>query len=224
MFLNKKEKINSKIKAVIFDVGGVLALPKYPVKLIQDIYCNGRPIHKNTHVHETITTKLRIAIDQWFDAIDTAYVKSITGDLPEESVVKIISDNLKISPKKLVKIVVKAYRLNFEQNKELYKFAFKLKKQRYKIAILSDQWQLSKKALVLPKYMKKFDEVVISCDIGLRKPDPKIFKLLLTKLKLKPSQCLFIDNQKWNTDVAKKLKFKTILYKDNKQLFIQLGK
>jgi len=219
-----KQNKKQEIKAIIFDVGGVLALPKYPIKIIQNLYNNGRPQHANTQVHETITTKLRIAIDQWFDSIDTAYAKSIEGKISEKNLTKTISDNLNISPKKLEKIIIKSYKKNFIQNKELYKFAFKLKKQGYKIAILSDQWYFSKKALILRKYTKKFDSVILSCDVGLRKPDPKIYKLILKQLKLKPQQCLFIDNQKWNTKISNKLKFNTILYENNQQLFQELEK
>ena len=42
---------------------------------------------------------------------------------------------------------------------------------------------------------------------------------MLKKLKLRPGQCLFIDNQEWNLRPAKKLKMHTILFKNNKQLF-----
>lgn len=222
----KKER-NNQIKTIIFDVGGVLALPNYPVKLIQDTHLAGVPLHcghRNLGVHEYLANKLKIILDQWFDSIDTIYAQSIEGKVSEKKVLSTISKNLRISSRKIEKLVIHAYKLNFTQNKQLYKFAFKLKKQGYKIAILSDQWHLSKKALILPKYSKKFDSVIISCDVGVRKPNPKIYKLLLKKLKFKPSQCIFIDNQQWNIAPAKKFGFKTILYKNNKQLFKQLEK
>ena len=72
--------------------------------------------------------------------------------------------------------------------------------------------------------MKKFDEVVVSCDVGIRKPNPKIYKMILKKLKLKGKSCIFIDNQKWNLIPAKKLGMKTILFKDNKQADEKLKK
>jgi FMN phosphatase YigB (HAD superfamily) len=39
----------------------------------------------------------------------------------------------------------------------------------------------------------------------MRKPNPLIYKLTLKKLKVKPSEAIFIDNQKWNILAAKKL-------------------
>ena len=209
--------MNKKIKAVIFDVGGVLALSKNPIII-------RRQGNRTFGVHEFIARKLKISLDQWFDSIDTEYSDSIEGKISKEKVLSIISKNVKTPKRKLQKIILKAYKKNFKQNKKLYKFAFKLKKQGYKIAILSDQWYLSKQALLPEKISKKFDKIIISCDIGVRKPNLKIYKILLKKLNLPAENCLFIDNQEWNLKPAKKLGMKTILFLNNKQLFRQLSK
>ena len=206
------------LKAVIFDVGGVLVLPK------KNSVTKRVRIHRDRGVHEFIAHKLKIPLDQWFDAIDSTYTAAYTGALSEQTTLSTISRNLKIVPSKIRKVVIKAYRKNFKQNKQLYRFAFRLRKDGYKIAILSDQWWLSKEAVIKEKYMKKFNPVIISCDVSMRKPNPEIYKLTLKKLKLKPSECLFIDNQSWNITPAKKLGIKTVLFKDNKQLFKQLLK
>lgn len=203
----KKKGAKMGIKAVVFDVGGVLAL------------------HKNNSlsVHTSIAKKLHISVDQWFDAIDVTYTKSIYGRISEKKLLDIFSKNLNVGKEKIKKIVVDEYKKEFTQNKELYNFAFNLKKKGYKIAILSDQWHLSKRAVILPKYMKKFDVVILSCDIGMRKPSLKIFRYAIKKLRLKAHEIVFIDNQKWNIAPAKKLRMKTILYKNNKQLFKALS-
>lgn len=199
------------VKAIIFDVGGVLASGTPVVKM------HGKLHHPG--VHEYVAKKLKISLDQYFDSIDTNYAKSIEGKISEKKAISLLSKNLKITPKKLIKLYIKAYKKNFKQNKQLFRKAFKLKKLGYKIAILSDQWHLSYEALMSSKNYKKFNPVIVSCFVGMRKPNPKIYKLILKKLKLKSPECLFIDNQKWNIDAAKKLKIKTILFKDNKQLF-----
>lgn len=206
--------MKNKIKAIIFDIGGVLSLGKQPIS-----YYNGRA--QNLGVHEFIAKKLKISLDQYFDSIDIYYVKSTTGEITEEQTINKIAKNFKITPKKLIKLYTTAYEKHFKVNKTLYKFAFKLKKKGYKIAILSDQWHLSKKShrLIDQKLMNRFDVVILSPDVKMRKPNPKIYKLTLKKLNLKPSETIFIDNQKWNTEPAKKLGMKTILFKDNKQLF-----
>ncbi len=208
------KKRENQIKAIIFDIGGVLELGKTPMTKIK-----GKWHHKG--LHESVANKLKISLDQYFDSIDTTYAMSMEGQISENEVIRIISQNFEISEKKLTKIYKQAFKKNFKTNKQLYKLAFKLQKN-HKIAILSDQWHLSKKALIKPKYMKKFNSVVISCDVGLRKPNPKIYKLIRKKLNIPFKNCLFIDNQKWNLEPAKKLGMQTILFKNNKQLSKQL--
>lgn len=195
------------IKAVVFDVGGVLATGD-----------------QNIGVNAYMAKKLKISLDHWFDAIDSSYADSIEGKISEEKALSIISRNLEISPKKLSKLLSKAYKKKFKRNKKVYRLAFKLKKKGYKIAILSDQWPPSKRALIPKKYIKHFDTVVVSCDVGVRKPDSKIYRITLKKLGVKAKESLFIDNREWNIIPAKKLGMKTILFKDNEQLFKALEK
>lgn len=208
------EEEEKGVKAIIFDIGGVLQLGKYSENPIDG--------HRLLGVHEKISKKLKIPLDQYFDSIDTAYAKSIEGKIPEEKALREISKNLKISVTKLRKLFASAYKRNFKFNKQLFKQAMKYKKEGYKIAILSDQWYLSKEALFNSKLEKNFHPAIISCDVGMRKPNSKIYKLILKKLKLPAKSCLFIDNQEWNINPAKKLGMKTILFKNNQQVFKQL--
>ncbi|MEX2017015.1 MAG: HAD family phosphatase [Candidatus Pacearchaeota archaeon] len=196
----------TKIKAVIFDIGGVLALHRT----------------NSPNLHASISKRLYISVDQWFDAIDVTYARSVEGKISEKKVLDIFSKNIGVKKGKLKRIIIEEYRKEFIQNKKLYDFAFSLGKKGYKTAILSDQWHLSKRAVVPPKYIKKFDVVVISCDVGMRKPGMEIFRLTLKKLKLSANQTIFIDNQKWNIKPAKKLGMNTILFKNNKQFFREI--
>jgi len=200
-----------QIKAILFDVGGVLALGE------NSRLENGKFIPSGVHLN--MAKKLNISIDQYIDSIDTAYVSAITGKLSKKEVIETLSKNFGVSSKKLKRLYIDSYKKNFKQNKELFNKLFKLKKQGYKIAILSDQWFLSKEALMPKKLYKNFDEVIVSCDVGIRKPNQKIYQLAVKKLNFSPKEILFIDNQKWNISPAKKLGMKTILFKSNKQLF-----
>ena len=208
----KKSQIKkNRIKAVLFDVGGVLALGESSERKRGKFIPSG--------VHLNMAKKLNISIDQYLDSIDTAYVSAITGKLSKKEVIETLSKNFKIPSKKLKKLYLDSYKKNFKQNKELFKELFKLKKQGYKIAVLSDKWFLSKEALMPEKIYKNFDETIVSCDVGVRKPNQKIYQLAVKKLKVSPKEILFIDNQKWNILPAKKLGMNTILFKSNKQLF-----
>ncbi|MBT4258051.1 HAD family phosphatase [archaeon] len=203
-----------EVKALIFDIGGVLAIGS-------NLKSVGK--HLNTKsVHESVANKIGVSLDQYFDALDSAYARSIEGKISEEELLNILSTNFHLSKKKIRSLFSFEYKRVFKQNKELYQFAFKKKKEGYKIAILSDQWHLSYLPLVPKKYSSRFDLVVLSCLEGMRKPDPKIYRRTLRRLKISPEESLFIDNQKWNILAAEKIKMKTILFKNNKQLFKQL--
>ena len=39
-----------------------------------------------------------------------------------------------------------------------------------------------------------FDDVVLSCAVGLRKPDPAIYQLACERLGVEPEECLFVGD------------------------------
>ncbi len=207
-------KVKSEIRAIIFDVGGVLSLGKYEEK--------GVGGHHLLGVHNFMADVFHIDLDTWFDAIDTSYAKSIEGKINRRKALYIMASNLKCSVGKLEKLFKTAYGEHFKRNNELYKVAYGLREKGYRIGILSDQWYLSKEALILQKDIKGFRPVIISCDVGMRKPNPNIYKLLLKKLRLPGKKVLFIDNREWNLRSARELGMKTILFEDNKQLIRDL--
>lgn len=55
-----------------------------------------------------------------------------------------------------------------------------------------------------------FEKAYYSFEIGLRKPDPEIFKYALNDSKLNPSETLFIDDLQKNIDVASRVGLYTI--------------
>lgn len=213
----KKQK-RGKVKAVVFDVGGVLQLDSYSVSQMKKAHDG---------VHEYMAKKLKIPIDTWFDSIDTTYAKSIEGEISKKKAVSIISKNLGIKVKEFEALFCKAYKIYFRKNKELYNLAYKLKEKGMKIGILSDQWYLSDDALISKEDRKRFDVVIISCEVGLRKPNIKIYELLIKefkKKKIKAQEILFVDNRKWNLTCLRKLKIQTVLFKDNKQAILEINK
>ena len=52
------------------------------------------------------------------------------------------------------------------------------------------------------KTIASIDNYIVSSYVKLAKPEPAIFKLLLSKFNLKPQECVFIDDRKDNVDAA----------------------
>lgn len=57
-----------------------------------------------------------------------------------------------------------------------------------------------------------FDDIVISGEVGMRKPEPEIFLLAARRLDLKPDECVFIDDLELNVDGARAVGMSGILH------------
>lgn len=87
----------------------------------------------------------------------------------------------------------------------------------YRLAIVSDgQTAYARPELHAVGLAGYFDPIVISGDLGYRKPDPRIFTAALTAMKLSPSEVLFVGNDMYR-DIhgAQRLKMKTVFFKSN---------
>jgi epoxide hydrolase-like predicted phosphatase len=58
-----------------------------------------------------------------------------------------------------------------------------------------------------------FDTVVISSEVGLRKPDRAIYELAAERLALPPSACVFVDDLPGNLKPARALGMATVLHR-----------
>jgi putative hydrolase of the HAD superfamily len=57
-----------------------------------------------------------------------------------------------------------------------------------------------------------FDAVAISCEVGLSKPDPRIYELCLDRLGLPASQALFVDDRADNIEGAAQVGLRTLQF------------
>ncbi|MBV9415241.1 MAG: HAD-IA family hydrolase, partial [Solirubrobacterales bacterium] len=55
-----------------------------------------------------------------------------------------------------------------------------------------------------------FDGVVISGEIGIRKPSPEIYRLGAERIGLEPAECVFVDDLPFNLSPAAELGMATV--------------
>ncbi|ACU75722.1 HAD-superfamily hydrolase, subfamily IA, variant 3 [Catenulispora acidiphila DSM 44928] len=67
-----------------------------------------------------------------------------------------------------------------------------------------------------------FDEVVLSQNHGLRKPDPAVFQLVLDKLGLPAEECVFVDDSEENLQAAVDLGMTIVFALDERELSARL--
>jgi len=102
-------------------------------------------------------------------------------------------------------------------NKPLLNLLAKLQVD-YQTAILSnagdDSRQLMTKALHLDRYV---EEIIISAEEGLIKPDPKIYQLAMDRLGTTPEATLFIDDLEENVIAAQAFGMHALHHTDTEQ-------
>jgi len=182
-----------KIEKIIFDLGKVLVKfdPKKPFKSIFKSEDEINFFFKNIctwnwHINQDIVYDTRPATEKKikeFPEFQEA-INAFYGRF-QEMIVGVYEQNLKI--------------------------ALELKKKNIPIYILSnfpgDQFDIFASNY---DFVKEFDDMIISGKVGMKKPDPEIYKLCISKFNCNPKKTLFVDDRPENTKAAEKLNFQTI--------------
>jgi len=180
-----------KIKAVVFDVGGVL--------------CDWVTVVRG------MAAGIGVDYQKFYDAfLHYSFDPKIGSDLGLMSMDEFFAKlaNHFGRPEK-----ASSWRQGFVSGFKLIEPSFELVKElrgKYRLALLTnakiglwDEWQEGN----LRQY---FEVIVDSAEVHVLKPDEKIYKILLDRLKLPAEACLFIDDFFEYTDAAEKLGFQTV--------------
>jgi epoxide hydrolase-like predicted phosphatase len=111
-----------------------------------------------------------------------------------------------------------------ELNRPLLNFLQSLR-PHYKLAMLCNAWSNAREALERKfKLSQYFDLQVFSSEVGLAKPDARIYQLILYRLNLYPEQALFLDDKFANVDAARLVGMQGIHHQDNNQTIAAIKK
>ncbi|MCU1457142.1 MAG: haloacid dehalogenase superfamily protein subfamily variant 3 with third motif having or [Actinomycetia bacterium] len=91
-------------------------------------------------------------------------------------------------------------------------------------AALTNNWQpLDSGGSEMVELMSHFDVVIESSVVGLRKPDPRIYELVCERLRVEPSEAVFLDDLGVNLKGARALGIATIKVDDPDVALAELG-
>jgi putative hydrolase of the HAD superfamily len=93
----------------------------------------------------------------------------------------------------------------------VYGLAAALRGQGIKTAIVSNTLQSPADSLRAKGLYDGFDPVLLSCEVGMAKPEPAIYQLALDRLGCAPQEVLFIDDQQTFLAPAQDMGIHTIL-------------
>lgn len=90
--------------------------------------------------------------------------------------------------------------------------------QRYDVYYLSDNVAERVDAIERRyRFLHLFNGGVFSHEVGVRKPDRRIYALLLERIQVEASQVLLVDDKDWALVPAARLGMKTLLFRDSEQ-------
>lgn len=81
---------------------------------------------------------------------------------------------------------------------------------------------LTGRTLYVAEVMALFDHVIESAKIGLRKPDPRIYRLMVETLKVDPKRCIYLDDLGVNLKPAREMGMTTIKVASGAQAIAEL--
>ena len=80
--------------------------------------------------------------------------------------------------------------------------------RHYRLVLLSnvdrDYWRVVRD---LHPELDCFESLLVSCDLGMAKPDPEIYRHVSRLTGVEPACCLFVDDTELNVDAARELGF-----------------
>ncbi|MGT2438746.1 HAD-IA family hydrolase [Bradyrhizobium betae] len=78
------------------------------------------------------------------------------------------------------------------------------------------------RSLYVAEVMVLFDHVIESAKIGLRKPDPRIYRLMVETLKVDPKACVYLDDLGVNLKPAREMGMTTVKVTSGAQAIAEL--
>jgi putative hydrolase of the HAD superfamily len=92
----------------------------------------------------------------------------------------------------------------------------------HKTGLISNAWSDLRDYIVREKMEDAFDHIIISAEVGVAKPDPKIFQIALEQAGVSPNEAVFVDDFYVNIEGCEKVGMKGIHFKDAESALEQL--
>ena len=189
--------MNEQPKAIIFDYGQVLSLPPTDEARRELVDLSGLEpelFERRYWGHRVSYDRGTMRAEEFWRA-----VLGLNGD--------------ELDPGRLWGLVEADIRAWTEVNEPLLRWLLALPARKVRLALLSNMPADIRAALRLRfGWLERFSVQVYSCEVGVVKPEPAIFRHCLQKLKLEAAQALFVDDREENIEAARRLGLRAVLY------------
>jgi putative hydrolase of the HAD superfamily len=200
------------IEAVIWDFGGVIttspfeAFARYEAErgLPADII---RRTNANNHWENAWAKFERAEVDlETFDQLFAAESRALGAEVRGKDIVPLLSGDLRPEMVEALRRV----------------------KSHFKTGCITNNLpanligSMSGRSLYVAEVMALFDHVIESAKIGLRKPDPRIYQMMVEALDVNPEHCVYLDDLGVNLKPARDMGMTTIKVLNASQAIAEL--
>ena len=195
------------IQAIITDYGGVL------VKMVDET-----PRHE---LAERVGVPLKEIYRLIFNTQSS--IQATLGEISNDQHWENIRRSLKIPPQDLPGFITQFWSAD-GLNTVMVETLRSLRPQ-YKVGLLSNTADNLRGMLIQRwKIDNLFDDMVISAEVHLAKPDARIYRLACARLGVLPGEAVFIDDLAENAEGARQAGLHAIQYQNDEQVTAELGR
>ncbi len=108
-------------------------------------------------------------------------------------------------------------------NSCIVELVYVLKSRGFKVGLISNIISPVRDIIKQSGHYDIFDETILSCEVGLLKPQKEIYQLSLDRMNSTAQESVFIDDKQPNLDTAKAMGFSTILAKTPEQIISEVN-
>ena len=194
-----------KTDTVIFDWGGVLI--DNPAQGLVD-YCAR---------HLGVNSK---ALEEVFGVCLSEFQK---GQVTENKMWRNVARSLGVAGPKVLSLWGDAFRDVYSPKEEMFDLAKKLGANRYNVGFLSNTEMPPRDLFYEQGYDKIFRSPVFSCVERIAKPDPRIYRIVASRLGVRLEEAVFIDDSPSYIAGAKSTGMQGILFESPEQVKRELA-
>ncbi len=193
------------IKAILFDYGSVL------VQMVDE--------SPRLQLAERYGIPLRRISNLLFDS--EASILAALGEISIEHHWRAIHEILHVPPEERLEFIRLFWSAD-ALNSELVDYLSTLR-EHYLVGLLSNAFDDLRPMLIERwQIADLFDDMIISSEVGLLKPDRRIYELAVSRLGVQPSEAVFIDDIPVNVEGAHNAGLHAIQYINNHQVIVEL--
>ena len=193
---------NSKIRLVLFDIGGVVIE------------------WQDSWLYHQVAQKYGIDENKLSKECETEIPRLHSGEIQESEFWKTIGK--KINSEEIMSInrsfFYEIFKKEIKLNHEVLSLVKKIKKKGFKVGVLSNLEKSTNLVLNELGMFEDFEFQFLSHRIGFAKPNKRIFEYVLKKIPFKKNEIIFIDDKPQNVKAAITLGINAIQYSNVKQL------